>query len=584
MFGRASRITVLAASLAMSLGAVGCANGETPNASAIMKPYQLISIAIGLIILASSAFAQVTPDRVLKPDAAIDLRTTDGVNIVNGQWKYSDAKIIDVDHHSVGADLKASGPPNRTQDITPKAGAADFDDSTWESIDESSLEQRRSTGKLCFNWYRINVTIPQRIGSLDPTRTKVYFEIVADDYAEVWIDGQLPPALGTAGGQITKGWNAPNRVMFTENAKPGQRIQLAIFAANGPLSSPPGNFIWIRSATLDFYKPGRVKNPNVSDLAFDRLDAALDAIIPCDAKIEKLAGGFGFTEGPTWFHDSISQRSFLLFFDPNNNTIYRYDAGDVSVYRIHSGYSGIDIGEYGQPGSNGLAQDPQGRLTICEHGNRRITRLEKNGVLTMLADRFEGKRLNSPNDLVYRSDGTLYFTDPPFGLPKFFDDSRKELAFSGVYAWKDGTLRLVSKDLSGPNGLAFSPDEKFLYVDNWDEKHKVVMRYDVASDGSLSNGKVFFDVTKMPGEQAWDGLKVDRTGNLYIAGPGGIWIVSSDGKHLGTIKPPKGAGNFNWGDANDKTLYITAHTGLYRLRLDATGAAFRPAMETAMQK
>ena len=171
----------------------------------------------------------------------------------------------------------------------------------------------------------------------------------------------------------------------------------------------------------------------------------------------------------------------------------------------------MDIAEYGQPGSNGLTLDRDGRLTIDEHGNHRVTRLERNGQLTVLADRYEGKRLNSPNDLVYKSDGALYFTDPPFGLPKFFDDPRKELPFSGVFRVADGHVQLLTTDLTGPNGLAFSPDERFLYVDNWDVARKVIMRYPVQADGALGPGEVFFDLTvSEPGEEAFDGLKVDR--------------------------------------------------------------------------
>ena len=223
----------------------------------------------------------------------------------------------------------------------------------------------------------------------------------------------------------------------------------------------------------------------------------------------------------------------MLFSDPNSNTIYKYspeDDGQLAVFREKSGYEGADIAEYGQPGSNGLTFDPKGRLTINQHGNRRVVRLEEDGELTVLADKFEGKRLNSPNDLVYRSDGTLYLTDPPFGLPKLFDDRRKELPFSGVFAVKDGNVRLVAKDFTGPNGIAFSPDEKFLYVGNWDEKKKVVMRYEVQPDGALKNGKLFFDMTSAPGEDALDGMKVDKAGNLYVSGPGGLWILSAGGK------------------------------------------------------
>jgi gluconolactonase len=300
-----------------------------------------------------------------------------------------------------------------------------------------------------------------------------------------------------------------------------------------------------------------------------RLDPALDAVVSPGTKIEKLAGGFLFTEGPIWVRDG----SYLLFSDPNNNLIYRWsENAGVSIYRTHSGYTGRDIGEYGQPGSNGLTLDAEGRVTINEHGNRRVTRLEKNGQLTVLADRYEGKRLNSPNDLVYRSDGALYFTDPPFGLPKFFEDPRKELTFSGVYCLIHGELKLVSTDLSGPNGLAFSPDEKYLYVDNWDEKQKVILRYEVQPDGTLSNKNVFFDATNNPGDDAWDGLKVDQQGNVYASGPGGLWILSPEGKHLGTIVGPEHPHNLAWGEADHKTLYLAAQTGLYRITVIIPGA------------
>lgn len=201
-----------------------------------------------------------------------------------------------------------------------------------------------------------------------------------------------------------------------------------------------------------------------------------------------------------------------------------------------------------------------------------MVRVEKNGVTTVLADRFEGKRLNSPNDLVYCSDGTLYFTDPPFGESKVFSDPRRELDFSGVYAVKDGQVRLVSKDFTGPNGLAFSPDEKFLYVGDWDEHKKIVNRYPVHADGTLGPGELFFDMTSAPGEDAIDGIKVDQAGNVYVSGPGGLWIFSSDGRHLGTLHGPEHPHNLNWGDADRRTLYLAAQTGIYRIRLNVPGA------------
>jgi gluconolactonase len=359
--------------------------------------------------------------------------------------------------------------------------------------------------------------------------------------------------------------------------RPGQQIQLAVLAANAPLSDPPPNFVWVRSATLDFHRDPTlgVRRETGGDVL--RLDPAVDAIVPRDAVIEKVAGGFQFTEGPVWHPDG-----YLLFSDPNANTIYRWSQdGGVSVFRTKSGYAGVDVGEYGQPGSNGLTLDPEGRLTIDEHGRRRVVRQERNGVITVLADRFDGKRLNSPNDLVYRSDGALYVTDPPFGLPRFFDDPRKELPYSGVYRVADGKVQLVARDLTGPNGLAFSPDERFLYVDNWDVDRKVIVRYPVRGDGTLGAGTVFVDATRSdPGEQAWDGLKVDRLGNVYAAGPGGVWILSPEGKHLGTIRAPETPANMAWGDDDGHTLYLTARTSVYRIRLTVPGIRPWPAQTT----
>jgi gluconolactonase len=287
--------------------------------------------------------------------------------------------------------------------------------------------------------------------------------------------------------------------------------------------------------------------------------------VPANAKLWKVAEGFEFTEGPIW----VRERDALLFSDPNHNTIYQYtQAGVLSVFRDKSGYDAPDISEYLQPGSNGLTLDRQGRLTIDEQGRHRVSRLEHDGTLTVLAASYQGKRLNSPNDLVYRSDGTLYFTDPPFGLPKFFDDPRKELPFSGVFSWKDGRLRLLIRALRGPNGIVFSPDEKYLYVDNWDPAAKTVTRYRVNPDGTLGSGEIFIDLTQqIPGEEALDGMKVDVQGNLYLSAPGGVWIYDPRGRHLGTITAPHPVHNFAWGGKDGRTLYLCARSALYRIDL-----------------
>jgi gluconolactonase len=519
------------------------------------------------------AFAQESVEHsVGKPDAIVNLATKEGTTLVKATWRYSDVKIIETNFQAPGKDLKPSGKTIVTNDYTPKAGPKEFDDSSWEILDPTTLDARRSTGKLSFNWYRTKVTIPEKIGSFDPTGSTVVFEIVLDDYAEIWVDGKLPFTYGQSGGAVIKGYNARNRIVIGRNVQPGQQIQLAIFGANGPLSNLPNNFIWIRSAALDFYK-NQPKNPAWQNLGETvRIDPAIDQIVPSGASIEKLAEGFQFLEGPVWHPEG-----FLLFSDPNANVIYgRSEEGNIFIYRTKSGYTGNDIGEYSQPGSNGLAFDKEGRLTIAEHGNRRITRIEKNGVVNVLADNFQGKRLNSPNDLVYRSDGALYFTDPPYGLPNFFEDNRKELPFSGVYCLINGQLKLVSTDLKGPNGIAFSPDEKYLYFTNWDitdiHHTKVIRRYEVNSDGTLKNGKVFFNMNATPSEEALDGLKIDNKGNLFASGPGGVWIISPEGKHLGTIKGPELPANMAWGDADKKTLYLTARTGLYRIRLNNPGS------------
>lgn len=508
---------------------------------------------------------------VTPPHVSLDLATTEGVAAVAGTWRVHEAALVEVPFTEVGPGDKPGGEPNRTLDVTPKAGAAGFDDSAWPVIDPGTLDARRAGGKVCFEWYRFRGTIPARVNGVDPEGATIVFEITVDDYAEVWVDGRLPRDLGQAGGTVVAGFNVPNRVIVTHDARAGQPFEVAVFGMNGPVSASPENYVWVRSAKLDFHLPPRSVTPVAVAVQVDRLDPALDAIVPAGAVLEKVAGGFLFGEGPVWTADGA-----LLFSDPNGNRIYRWsERAGVSVFRERSGYAEADVATYRQPGSNGLTLDPQGRLIACEHGNRRVTRTLADGSIRVLADRFEGRRLNSPNDVVCRSDGAVFFTDPPFGLPGFHDDPRREVDFTGVYCLRGDVLTVVTKELKGPNGLAFSPDERKLYVANWDEAHKVVMRWDVAKDGTARNGRLFFSMDGAPEPEALDGLKVDRKGNLYVSGPGGVWILDGNGKHLGTIRAPELPANFAWGDADGRTLYFTARTGLYRMRLLVEG--IRPA-------
>jgi gluconolactonase len=541
----------------------------------------LRSAILAMAVANTPAFSSRADDspRTVLPNAILDLRTIEGAAHAGAQWRFSDTQIQQIQRRDVGPDLKPSGPENRTYDFTPDARAADFDDAKWEVIPADSLENRRGHGWLSFVWYRVNLTVPEKIAAFDTRGSTVVFEIVMDDYSEIWVNGKGSFVQGQTGGAAVSGWNAPNRVILTKNAQPGQKFQIAVLAINGPVSAHPDNYIWIRTATLDFYRPGKLNKAREVNLEVERKDRALDAILPANSKLEKVADGFAFTEGPIWIdaHNPAiapdSDEGFLLFSDPNNNTIYRMTTdGDVNVYRTKSGYTGENIEEYGQPGSNGMTTDEQGRLTICQHGNRRVVRIERNGVTTVMAEKWQGKRLNSPNDLVYRSDGALFFTDPPFGLPKFHDDPRRETPHFGVYSVKDGRLQLVTTDFTGPNGLAFTPDEKFLYVGDWDDHKKVVFRYPVNPDATLGKGELFFDMTKSAGEDAIDGIKVDRRGNLFVSGPGGLWILSPEGKHLGTLRGPEHPHNMAWGESDRQTLYLAAQTGIYRIRLNNPGA------------
>jgi gluconolactonase len=548
----------------------------------ILKFYMIFLIVLLLSLISFELFAQETRQLTVdKPQAIADLKTKEGAALVNAKWYVQPAHVREADFKAPAAGINGdplplypTGASIKTNTIYPQFGAADFD-AAFKPIDPVDLESRQGNGLVSFVWYKVEFTIPATIGKLNTAGATAVFEITIDDYSEIWVNGRQAQGFGQTGNGVIAGYNTRNRVILTNNANAGDKFSVAILGINGPLGKIPENYIWVRNASIDFYKEGLPVNKDWKNIGkIFTIDEKLNSIITAGSNVEKVADGFSFTEGPVWHPDG-----YLLFSDPNTNTIYRYNPSNhnVTVYMSHSGYAGADIDDYGQPGSNGLTIDKEGRLIVDQHGNRRVVRYERKGPATVLADNIGGKKFNSPNDIVLKSDGTVYFTDPPYGLPGFFNDIKKELDYSGVFMIKNGKVTLLSKDLGGPNGLAFSPDEKYFYVSNWDIRDihhtKTLWRYEVNADGTLKNGKIFFDFSFTEDDEALDGMKVDKEGNLFVSAPGGIWILSAEGKLLGKIVTPERPANMAWGDEDGKTLYLTAHTSLYKIRI-ATGGKF----------
>jgi len=304
----------------------------------------------------------------------------------------------------------------------------------------------------------------------------------------------------------------------------------------------------------------------------ERADPRFDALIPRDAVLQKLAEGFEWSEGPVWVPDG----GYLLFSDIPNNAVMRWKEGEAaSVFLKPSGYTGTSS-RGGEPGSNGLVLDSVGRLVLCQHGDRRVVRVEKDGRWTTLVDRYKGKRLNSPNDAVFKSNGDLYFTDPPYGLQGEDRKTLGELGFCGVYRLAtDNRLTLLTDQMTRPNGIAFSPDEKTLYVANSDPKRAVWMAFDVTDDGLIAHGRVLYDATAWVGKRKGlpDGMTVDRSGNLFATGPGGVNVFAPDGTFLGRIDPGEATANCTFGD-DGSTLYVTADMVLCRIKSNTKGLGF----------
>jgi len=306
-----------------------------------------------------------------------------------------------------------------------------------------------------------------------------------------------------------------------------------------------------------------------------RIDNHFNDLIGPDARIELLASGFEWSEGPLWIQDADG--GYLLFSDIPRNSVMKWKQGQgISLFMKPSGYTGVT--DYGrEPGSNGLTLDLQGRIIFCEHGDRRVSRLEKDGGKKTLVDNYMGRRLNSPNDAAVKSNGDIYFTDPPYGLPKGQRDPRRELDFCGVFRLStSGDLTLLSKKLTRPNGIAFSPEEKVLYVAQSDSKNPIIDAFPLKPDGTLGRGKVLYDfaslMRKYPGSP--DGLKVDQHGNLFATGPGGVYIITPEGKLLGRIHTGKRTANCTWGN-DGSVLYMTVDDCLCRIKTKTMGANWK---------
>jgi gluconolactonase len=470
------------------------------------------------------------------PVAVVDLMDADAAESLAVAWRFVDAAIVEVDSNDPGPDLRPTGPAVRSHDVSPRPRAPGWDDAAWRGIEPPSLSARRGHGHFALGWFRTAITLPARIGDTEVEGTTVVFEIVADDYSEVWVDGRLSASPGDSGGGPVSGFNAPNRVVLTRSAEPGHTYDVAVLAMNAPLSVSPPNFLWVRSAVLDVYTP---LPPHEPAGRIERRDPALDAILADGARVERIATGFSGLAGMVWTDHA------LLFCDARANTIHRYDPVEerIGIWRSHSGYAGGDVGRLDEPGARGLAVDERERVIIAERGNRRVVRMERSAAITVLAVRFEDRAFEGPRDVAIDARGALWFTDGSSVLR--VDDA--------------GSVTLASREPGPTNGLALSADGDVLFV----ALAGRVVRRPIARDGSVGASDVALDL----GRAAIEALVVDARGNLFVAGASSVTVASAEGRVLGVIALSEPAVGLAWGGDDGRTLFVAGRTSLYRVGL-----------------
>ena len=510
-----------------------------------------------------------------RPDAIVDLQTDEGVALVGGQWRYSDARVEEIDFVELGS----AGRPARARARCRTAPT------TWCRTPRRPTSTTRRGGVLAPGGHDapavrtagsastgtgIAVTLPERDRRPRPDRRRPSSSRSSiDDYAEVWVNGALPLALGDTGGPVVAGFNAPNRVVLTRDARPGRPFAIAVFGINGPISASPRNYIWMRTATLDVYAPERAGRPSraveVSAPLRARRDRAARRRARAGRRRLRVHRGPGLV---------ARRRAALQLAEHQRDLPAGPRRARSRCSARKSGYTGVDIGRYPSRGRTGSPSTREGRLTICQHGNRRVIRVEPHGDITVLADSLRGEAAQQPQRprLPLGRDACTSPTRRS-GCRQAFDDPDKELDFSGVFRSRDGEIALIDDELDGPERDRVLPG-RALPLRRQLGPGRARSSCATRSRGRrrVSTASVFFDMTDAPGEDAIDGLKVDVAGNLYVCGPGGIWVLSAGGR-APRPDPSCPRTRTTWPGATRTAarLYITALTSVYRMRLSVAG-------------